>query len=75
MPVMIFFIGALFGLLAGALVCVRYVRQEMMANLAPRLNLIQAQLDNLDAEVNLALASRLTELSGRYMINPVPPDA
>lgn len=73
MLVMVFLIGALLGLLAGALVCVRYIRQEMTANLTPRLNLIQAHLDNLEAEVNLALATRMADLGRRHMIDPAPP--
>jgi hypothetical protein len=72
MLVMIFFIGTLLGLLAGATACMRYLRQEMTANVAPRLKLIQLHLDSLEAEVNLALAMRMAELS-RRATDAVPP--
>jgi hypothetical protein len=73
MFIMIFFIGTLLGLVAGAVACIRYLRQEMTANMVPRLNLIQLHLDNLEAEVNLALTARMAELSGRQGAGPLPP--
>jgi hypothetical protein len=73
MLIMVFLIGALLGLLAGALVCMRYIRQEMTANLAPRLKLIQRHLDNLGAEVNLALATSLAERSRQHVADSPPP--
>jgi hypothetical protein len=63
MIVMIFFLGMLLGVLAGCAVCMRYLRQEMTANLAPGLRQIQVRLETLDAEINLALVTRLAELS------------
>jgi hypothetical protein len=62
MPVMIFLVGTLLGLLGGTLVCARYIRQEMTASIGPKLKLIQLHLDNLEAEVNLALATRAAQL-------------
>jgi hypothetical protein len=73
MLIMVFLIGALLGLLAGALVCMRYIRQEMTANLAPRLNAIQRHLDTLGAEVNLALATSLADRSRRHVEDSGPP--
>jgi hypothetical protein len=73
MSVMIFVVGALLGLLFGASVCIKYVRQEMTASVAPRLNRIQVHLESLEAEVNLALATRRSEFGHRYMIDQ-PPD-
>lgn len=61
MLVMIFFIGTLFGLLCGAVACMRYFRQEMTANVSPKLKLIQLHLDNLEAELALALATRAAD--------------
>jgi len=58
---MIFLVGALLGMLTGAIVCMRYFRQEMTANVAPKLKLIQLHLDNLESEVNLALATRTVD--------------
>lgn len=66
MIVMIFLVGALFGVLLGGAICVRYLRQEIAADIGPKLRRIQLQLENLEAEINLAMATRLTELSRRY---------
>jgi uncharacterized membrane-anchored protein YhcB (DUF1043 family) len=63
MVVMIFLIGLLLGVLAGGALCVRYLRQEIAADVGPRLRQMQMQLDNLDREINLALATRLADLS------------
>jgi hypothetical protein len=63
MIVLIFLLGLLLGILGGGALCVRYLRQEVAANIGPRIGQVQMQLDNLDAEVNLALATRLAELS------------
>jgi hypothetical protein len=71
MLVMIFFIGTLLGLLAGAMACMRYLRQEMTANVAPRLKLIQLHLDSIEAEINLALAARVVELT-RHVADAAP---
>jgi hypothetical protein len=58
-------IGALIGLLIGAAACARYLRQEMAANIAPRLKRIEHQLDTIHAELNLATEMRLAALSRR----------
>lgn len=63
MIVMIFFLGLLIGVLGGGALCVRYLRQEIASDIGPRLKRVQIQLGNLDAEINLALATRLTDLS------------
>jgi hypothetical protein len=47
------------------MLCVRYLRQEIAGNLGPQLRRIQAQLDALEAEVNLALQVRHAELSSQ----------
>jgi hypothetical protein len=52
---LIFLVGVLLGALFGATLCVRYLRQEIAANVGPRLRQIQLQLDNLQAELNLAM--------------------
>ena len=61
MAIMIFFVGTLLGLLAGAVTCARYFRQEMTANVSPKLKLIQLHLDTLEAELTLALATRAVD--------------
>ena len=53
--VLVFLVGALLGLIVGAVACVRYVRQEMTARIAPNIESLRAQLDHLQVEVNLAL--------------------
>ena len=62
---MTFFVGALLGILAGGAVCTRYLRQEVAAEIRPRLRRIQSQLDNVEAEINLVMTTQLAELSKR----------
>jgi hypothetical protein len=70
MIIMIFVLGALLGVLAGGALCVRYLRQEVAADIGPKLRRIQQKLDNLELEINLVLTTRLAELSGPH---PIPP--
>lgn len=58
-------LGVLIGLLIGAAACARYLRQEIAANIGPRLRHIELQLDTLQAELNLATETRLAVLSRR----------
>jgi hypothetical protein len=71
---MIVLVAVLLGMLAGGAVCVRYLRHEIAADIGPRLRRMQLQLENLEAEINLAMATRLTELSRRCGQDPTPPD-
>ena len=73
MIVMIFLIGLLLGVLGGGALCVRYLRQEIAADVGPKLRRVQMQLDNLDTEINLALATRLADLSRGNPQVPLPP--
>ena len=59
------FLGVLLGLLAGMFLCARYLRQEIAANIGPRLLHIERQLETLQAELNLDAATRLATLSER----------
>jgi hypothetical protein len=63
MTALIFTLGALVGLLAGALLCIRFIRQEVAADIGPRLRRIQVQLDALEAEVGLVIGTRYAEVS------------
>jgi hypothetical protein len=63
MIILIFLVGSLLGLLLGALLCIRFVRQEVAGDIGPRLRRIQGQLDMLEAEVTLALGTRYAELA------------
>ena len=58
-------VGVLVGALTGTAVCARYLRQEIAANIGPRLRRIESQLDTLHAEVNLATETRLAAISKR----------
>jgi uncharacterized membrane-anchored protein YhcB (DUF1043 family) len=58
-------LGLLIGLLVGAVACARYLRQEIAANIGPRLRRIELQLDTLQAELNLATEARLADLRRR----------
>jgi len=70
---MIFLVGGLLGLLGGGAIVVRYLRQEIAADIGPRLRRLQLQLDNLEAAVNLALMTRYAELSKPPASDPPPP--
>jgi uncharacterized protein YneF (UPF0154 family) len=59
------FLGMLLGFLAGMFLSARYLRQEIAANIGPRLEQIQQQLRTLEAEVHLDSATRLTRLTER----------
>jgi hypothetical protein len=58
---MIFLVGTLIGLLIGAVASMRYFRQEMVANVGPRLRLIQLHLEQLESELDLVLATRAAD--------------
>jgi hypothetical protein len=70
MTVLIFFAGALFGALAGVVACVRYVRQEMTADIAPGLRRLQAQVDNLETEIRVTVTEWLTEMARQSREQP-----
>ncbi len=70
MLVLIFFVGALLGVLMGGALCVRYLRHEVAADITPRLQHVQLQLDNLETAINLALVTRYAEISGHLSIPP-----
>lgn len=62
MSVLIFLIGALLGLVLGAALCVRYLRQELTARVGPTMDLVLLKLDNVHSAVNVALANWHAEL-------------
>lgn len=55
---MLFLVGVLLGTLVGGALCVRYLRQEVSANIGPKIQHIQLQLDNIQSELNLAITTR-----------------
>ena len=62
---LVFLVGILGGTLTGGIICVRYLGHQLIADVEPRLKRIQLQLENLDSEMNLALATRHAELAAR----------
>jgi hypothetical protein len=67
---LIFLLGALIGMLAGGALCVRYLRQEIAADIGPRLRRMQLQLDSLESALNLVLVTRYAEIGSQ-----LPPEA
>jgi len=74
MIILIFLVGSLLGLLLGllfgAMLCIRYIRQEVAADIGPRLRAIQSHLDALEADVGLAIGTRYAEASSRLSQEP-----
>jgi hypothetical protein len=68
---LIFALGALIGVLLGGALCVRYLRQEIAADICPRLRRLQLQLDNLESAINLVLVTRYAELGSQPLREPV----
>ena len=63
---LIFLVGLIFlllGVLMGGALCVNYLRREIAGDIGPKLKRLQLQLDNIETELNLAIATRHAELS------------
>ena len=58
-------LGVLMGLLGGMALCARFLRQEIAANIGPRLQRIERQLECLQAEIALDAETRLAALRER----------
>jgi len=71
--ILMFFFGVQLGVLLGAMLCIRYLRREIAADIGPRLKQMQVQLDNLESALNLAVVSHFAELSERLPHPPVTP--
>ena len=59
---LIFLLGALLGVIMGGALCVGYLRREIAADIGPKLKRVQLQLDNVEAQLNLAIITRYGEL-------------
>lgn len=74
MIILIFLVGSLLGLLLGllfgALLCIRFIRQEVAGDIGPRLRAIQSHLDALEVDVGLAIGTRYTDASPRLSQEP-----
>ena len=71
--ILIFLVGLQLGALVGAMLCIRYLRRELTADIGPKLSRMQAQLDTLEAALNLAVLTRYAELGERLPLSPLPP--
>jgi hypothetical protein len=60
-----FLVGVLLGVIMGGTLCVCYLRKEIAADVGPKLHRVQLQLDTVEAQLNLAIMARYTELSSR----------
>jgi hypothetical protein len=60
---LVLLVGVLLGVVTGGALCVSYLRQEIADDVGPKLKRVQLQLDNIDAELDLAIATRHAELS------------
>jgi hypothetical protein len=67
---LILLLGTLIGVLIGGALCVRYLRQEIAANIGPQLRRQKLQLDNLESAVNLALLTRYAEIGAEPARQP-----
>lgn len=75
MDILIFAMGALLGLAMGAALCVRYVRQELTANITPRLDVIEARLGTVQWTVNELVSSTMhDQMRSRTRPQPALPD-
>jgi hypothetical protein len=70
MTALIFTLGALLGLFMGAVMCIRFIRQEVAGDIGPRLRRIQVQLDALEAEVGLVIGTRYAEVTAHLSQDP-----
>lgn len=74
---LVFLLGALIGMLVGGALCVRYLRQEIAADIGPRLRRLQLQLDSMESALNLVLVTRYAEIGSqlpREAANRIPRD-
>jgi hypothetical protein len=69
---MFFLCGLLIGTIAGCLICIRYLRREIAADIGPRLRRIELQLDNLETAVNLGMVTRYADMAGGLQRLPLP---
>ncbi len=74
MIVLIFLVGSLLGLLLGALLCVRFVRQGVTGELGPKLRQIQGQLNTIEAELTYMVSSRYADLNAKLSPEPRQPN-
>jgi hypothetical protein len=71
---MLFLLGMLIGTIAGCLICIRYLRREIAADIGPRLKRIENQLDNLETAVNLAMVTRYVDVAEIRAPRPRTPE-
>jgi hypothetical protein len=67
MIVLTLLVGLLFGLLGGALMSIRLVKQQITGELLPTLSRMHGQLNTIEAEVGYMVNSRYAELNSRLL--------
>jgi uncharacterized membrane-anchored protein YhcB (DUF1043 family) len=70
MTALILLVGLLIGLLGGALISIRFVRQEVMGNLGPQLQQMRGQLNSIEAEITYLASSRYAEITAQLSHDP-----
>lgn len=70
MIVLTLLIGLLCGLLGGALMSIRLVRQQVTGELLPTLSRMRGQLNTIEAEVGYMVNARYAELNARLLPEP-----
>lgn len=70
MIVLTLLVGLLLGMLGGALVSIRLVKQQITGELLPTLGQMRGQLNTIEAEVGYMVNSRYAELNAR--LSPAP---
>jgi hypothetical protein len=67
---LIFFVGALLGIILGGALCVRYLRREITGDIGPKLKQMQLQLNNIQTELDLAITAWHAGLISRSPSEP-----
>ena len=70
MIVLTLLVGLLVGLLGGALISIRFVKQQVTGELLPTLSRMHGQLNTIEAEVGYMVNSRYAELNARLSPEP-----
>jgi len=65
MSILTFLVGALLGMMTGGVISVRYLRREIAADIDPKLKRVLVQLDIIQSALDLAIVTRIQELSTR----------
>jgi hypothetical protein len=70
MIVLTLLVGLLLGMLGGAVISIRLVKQQITGELLPTLGQMRGQLNTIEAEVGYMVNSRYAELNARLSAVP-----